>query len=34
MPAKLELNLKYISKAGFFYDIGLIFKTIGKVIKE
>lgn len=34
MPAKLELNLKYISKAGFFYDIGLIFKTIGKVISE
>ncbi len=34
MPAKLELNLKYIEKAGFFYDIGLIFKTIFKVIKE
>ena len=34
MPAKLVLNLKYIEKAGFFYDIGLIFKTIGKVIKE
>lgn len=34
MPAKLALNLKYIKKAGFFYDIGLIFKTIGKVIKE
>ncbi len=34
MPAKLTLNLKYIEKAGFFYDIGLIFKTIEKVIKE
>ncbi len=34
MPAKLALNIKYIEKAGFFYDIGLIFKTIGKVIKE
>lgn len=34
MPAKLVLNLKYIEKADFFYDIGLIFKTIGKVIKE
>lgn len=34
MPAKLELNLKYIEKAGFFYDIGLIFKTIGRVIKD
>ena len=34
MPAKLALNLKYIEKAGFFYDIGLIFKTVGKVIKE
>ncbi len=34
MPVKLALNIKYIEKAGFFYDIGLIFKTIGKVIKE
>lgn len=34
MPAKLALNLKYIEKAGFFYDIGLIFKTVFKVIKE
>ncbi len=34
MPAKLTLNLKYIEKAGFFYDLGLIFKTIEKVIKE
>jgi len=34
MPAKLALNIKYIEKAGFFYDIGLIFKTIGKVISE
>lgn len=34
MPAKLELNLQYIEKAGFFYDIGLIFKTVFKVIKE
>ncbi len=34
MPKKLALNLKYIEKAGFFYDISLIFKTIGKVIKE
>ncbi|MDE5549585.1 MAG: sugar transferase, partial [Clostridia bacterium] len=32
MPSKLALNLKYIEKAGFFYDIGLIFKTIGRVI--
>ena len=31
MPAKLELNLKYIQERSFFYDLGLIFKTIGKI---
>lgn len=33
MPAKLELNLKYIKKANFFLDISLIFKTIFKILK-
>ena len=33
MPAKLKLNLEYIEKAGFFYDIGLIFKTFGRILK-
>ncbi len=34
MPAKLKLNLEYIEKAGFFYDIGLIFKTFGRILKK
>lgn len=33
MPHKLDLNLEYISKMGFFYDIGLIFRTIAVIIK-
>ncbi len=33
MPAKLELNLAYIEKAGFWYDIGLIFKTFARILK-
>jgi lipopolysaccharide/colanic/teichoic acid biosynthesis glycosyltransferase len=33
MPAKLELNLKYIKKIGLGTDLKLIFRTIGKVIK-
>lgn len=33
VPAKLALNKKYISKMGFFYDIGLIFKTIFSIGK-
>jgi len=32
MPAKLKLNLAYIEKATFSSDIGLIFKTIGKLV--
>ncbi len=31
MPAKLKLNLQYISKRNFAKDIGIIFKTIGKI---
>ena len=31
MPAKLQLNLKYIQEAGLGTDLKLIFKTIGKV---
>lgn len=33
MPHKLNLNLEYISKMGFFYDICLIFRTIAVIIK-
>lgn len=33
MPAKLELNLKYLEKKSFFYDIKLIFKTLWRIIK-
>lgn len=32
MPAKLKLNLEYIVKCGFFFDLALIFKTIGKLL--
>jgi lipopolysaccharide/colanic/teichoic acid biosynthesis glycosyltransferase len=31
MPAKLQLNLKYIKEAGLGIDLKLIFKTIGKI---
>ncbi len=33
MPAKLELNLKYIKEIGLGTDLKLIFRTIGKVVK-
>lgn len=33
MPAKLELNLKYIEQKSFITDIKLIFKTITKILK-
>jgi lipopolysaccharide/colanic/teichoic acid biosynthesis glycosyltransferase len=31
MPAKLQLNLKYIQEAGLATDLKLIFKTIGRI---
>lgn len=31
---KFNYDLEYIDKMGFFYDLGLIFKTIGKVLKK
>lgn len=31
MPAKLKLNLKYINEMGLSTDLGIIFKTIGKI---
>lgn len=31
MPAKLQLNLKYINDVGLGTDLKLIFKTIGKI---
>ena len=33
MPAKLNLNLKYINEAGLGTDLKLIFRTIGKIFK-
>jgi lipopolysaccharide/colanic/teichoic acid biosynthesis glycosyltransferase len=33
MPAKIQLNLKYIEQKSFGTDIKLIFKTIGKILK-
>jgi len=32
MPAKLKLNLEYIQKQSFIFDLQLIFKTISKII--
>ena len=32
LPAKLELNLKYINDQSFFTDIKIIFHTIGKIV--
>jgi len=31
MPAKLKLNLKYIDEMSFTRDIGIIFRTLGKI---
>ncbi len=33
MPAKLKLNLEYISKANLGTDLGMIFRTIGRIFK-
>lgn len=33
MPEKLALNLAYIEKQSFFFDLKLIFKTIAKIFK-
>lgn len=33
MPAKLKLNLQYIQDRGFWLDIRLIFRTIGKIVR-
>jgi lipopolysaccharide/colanic/teichoic acid biosynthesis glycosyltransferase len=33
MPAKLKLNLKYIADRGFWLDIKLIFRTIGRILR-
>jgi lipopolysaccharide/colanic/teichoic acid biosynthesis glycosyltransferase len=32
MPAKLQLNLKYIEEQGLLTDLKIIFKTIGKIL--
>lgn len=33
MPAKLKLNLEYIEKQNFLFDLKLIFRTIGKILR-
>lgn len=33
MPAKLKLNLQYIDKANLGTDVGMIFRTIGRIFK-
>lgn len=33
MPTKLALNMEYMKKIGFWYDIGLIFKTFLAILK-
>jgi lipopolysaccharide/colanic/teichoic acid biosynthesis glycosyltransferase len=33
MPAKLQLNMKYIREQSFGTDLKIIFKTIGKILK-
>ncbi len=32
MPAKLKLNLEYISKQSFLFDVSLLLKTVGKIL--
>ncbi len=34
MPAKLELNMKYIKEAGFGTDLKIIFRTIGRIFSR
>jgi lipopolysaccharide/colanic/teichoic acid biosynthesis glycosyltransferase len=34
MPAKLELNKKYINEAGLITDLRIIFRTLGKVLGQ
>lgn len=34
MPAKLELNKKYIEEAGLYTDIRIILRTLGKVVGQ
>jgi lipopolysaccharide/colanic/teichoic acid biosynthesis glycosyltransferase len=32
LPRKLTLNLEYIERAGFWYDLGMIFRTVHAVL--
>ena len=34
MQEKIKLYLEYVEKAGFWYDITLIFKTFKVIVKE
>lgn len=33
MPDKLKINLQYLERQSFFFDIKLIFMTLGKIVK-
>jgi lipopolysaccharide/colanic/teichoic acid biosynthesis glycosyltransferase len=33
MPAKLQLNLKYIQEKSLIVDMGIILKTIGRILE-
>ena len=33
MPEKLKINLEYVNKNGFFADMTIVFKTLGKIIR-
>ena len=32
MPSKLRLNLEYLQKRGFLFDLSLIVKTVGRIL--
>lgn len=32
LPRKLEMNLSYIARAGFWYDLGLVIKTMAAIV--
>ena len=34
LPAKLELNQKYLNEQSFFTDFKIIFQTIGKIVSK
>jgi lipopolysaccharide/colanic/teichoic acid biosynthesis glycosyltransferase len=33
MPEKLRLNLEYLARRNFFSDLGVIFKTVFRILR-